>query len=220
MRNYVGNNIHAIRVHKGLSQEQFAQLAEVTQTTVSSWECGQTFPRRSNINRLLEAFPELTPDDFFSDETGFARNTLKLNPSRKEALIPLYGSISAGKSIEMLPVKEYLDVSESLRQRYPHAFFLRVNGESMNRVLPNGSLALVDPHQREIVDGGIFAVCINGAEATVKRVRSLGKALVLLPDSTDSSFKEILLDWTPESQDSVAVIGRVVWYCLSPDARL
>lgn len=220
MRNYVGNNINAIRIHNGLSQEQFARLAEVSQTTVSAWECGQTFPRRSNINRLLKSFPELTLDDIFSEENGFARRALALNPNRSEALIPLYGSISAGKSLEMLPVMEYLDVSESLKERFPHAFFLRINGESMNRVLPNGSLALIDPTQREIVDNGIYALCINGAEAVVKRVRCLGRALVLLPDSTDAAFKETLLDWNPESQDSVVVFGRVVWYCLSPDARL
>jgi len=44
MENYIGDNIHAIRGNFGLSQEQLAAIAEVSQTSVSAWECGQTIP--------------------------------------------------------------------------------------------------------------------------------------------------------------------------------
>lgn len=218
MDNHVGNNINAIRVHYGLSQAQLAEQVGVSQTTVSSWECGQTFPRRANIERLLSLFPELKIDDIDSTAIGFARRALGANPKRQSALIPLYGSISAGKSVEMLPVSEYLDVSEALQKLYPRAFFLRISGESMNRVLANGSLALVDPQQRQAVDGGIYALSIDRSEATVKRVRIFGETLVLQPDSTDPGFEETVFHPSPDSQVSVSIIGRVVWHCPPLDA--
>lgn len=44
MENYIGDNIHAIRGNFGLSQEQLAAIAEVSQTSVSAWECGPDYP--------------------------------------------------------------------------------------------------------------------------------------------------------------------------------
>ena len=217
MLNYIGNNINAIRVHYGLSQDQLAEITEVSQTTVSAWECGKSTPRRSNIEPLLSTYPELDYDAVYSRESGFAQRVLATLQEHRDCSIPLYGSISAGKSVEMLPVDEFLDISESLKRRYPKAFFLRVNGESMNRVLPNGCLALIDPTQSEATDDGIFAICVNGAEATVKRVRLIGDNLLLVPDSTDTSYKEMLFDSNGATQESARIIGRVVWSCLPPD---
>ena len=76
MQNYIGNNVRAFRIHKGLSQEQLADAAGVGQSTVSSWEASETTPRKSNIQRLIETFPELEFDDIFSDESGFAKKAL------------------------------------------------------------------------------------------------------------------------------------------------
>ncbi|MGN0038194.1 MAG: LexA family protein, partial [Coriobacteriales bacterium] len=125
-----------------------------------------------------------------------------------------------GQSLDMLPITEFVDINEQLLAAFPQAFFLRVNGESMNRVLPNGCLALIDPLQREPLSGAIFALRVDASEATVKRLRLEGSTLTLLPCSTDPSFEETELSWTAESQASVQILGRVVWYCLPPDERL
>ena len=68
MENYIGDNIHAIRGNFGLSQEQLAAIAEVSQTSVSAWECGQTIPRFSNAVKIVESLPSLTMDDVYSQE--------------------------------------------------------------------------------------------------------------------------------------------------------
>ena len=47
MENYIGDNIHAIRGNFGLSQEQLAAIAEVSQTSVSP----------GNAGRLSRVFP-------------------------------------------------------------------------------------------------------------------------------------------------------------------
>ena len=44
MENYIGDNIHAIRGNFGLSQEQLAAIAEVSQTSVSAWGMRADYP--------------------------------------------------------------------------------------------------------------------------------------------------------------------------------
>lgn len=220
MHSSVGNNINAIRIHCGYTQAQLAEYLNVSQTTISSWENGGTRPRAANVEPLYSLVPGLTYDDIWGEDNGFATKAPKGNPVHGKGLIPLYGSISAGQSLDMLPIMEFVDINEQLLAAFPQAFFLRVNGESMNRVLPNGCLALVDPLQREPLSGAIFALRVDASEATVKRLRLEGSTLTLLPCSTDPSFEETELSWTAESQASVQILGRVVWYCLPPDERL
>lgn len=99
MENYIGDNIHAIRGNFGLSQEQLAAIAEVSQTSVSAWECGQTIPRFSNAVKIVESLPSLTMDDVYSQVLGYARRVLQqAHPESGSSFgfVPLYGSIAAG----------------------------------------------------------------------------------------------------------------------------
>lgn len=47
-------------------------------------------------------------------------------------------------------------------------FFLKVEGESMNRTLPNESYALIDPTLKEIHEGKVYAVSVDNSAATIK----------------------------------------------------
>lgn len=214
MGNYIGDNINAIRMHRGLSQRELADMAGVSQTTVSAWECGSTIPRRSNIARIIEALPGLEEDDVYSESLGFARRMAHECGDAAFSDIPLHGSISAGVPIEMLPVDEMHPLPRALRDRYPESFYLKVRGESMNRILPNGSYALVDP-SADVVAGRVYAVTVGGNEATIKRVRPLNNGIELVPDSIDPTFKSAAFDYADPTAQTVSLIGRVVW-CTIP----
>lgn len=217
--NHIGNNINAIRVDAGLSQVQFAQISGTSQTTVSAWECGKSKPRQSNIDRILQIFPYLTFDDVVSDEGGFAKRSLRQPDFAASA--PLYGTISAGQPLEMLPVEERVDLPASVSERYPKGFFLKVSGESMNRRIPNGCLVLIDPTRAldASADGKVFAVCVGNEEATIKRVHLLHNGVELLPDSTDPTFEPRILNFG-HPEDGLRVLGEAVWFCSPAGFRL
>lgn len=220
MQNYIGNNINAFRTDRGLSQEQLAEIAGVSQTAISAWECGDSTPRRSNINRLLHAFPELSPDDIYSEEMGYANTVLRKSANEPLGVeVPLYGSVAAGQALEMLPVVDSVMVDINIRRRYPKAFFLKVEGESMNRAIPNGCYVLVNP-ETEAIDGKTYAVCIGSSAATLKRVHRLNNGIELQPYSTDPTFKSQVFDYDNTDNETVTIIGRAVWFCLPPDKEL
>lgn len=133
--------------------------------------------------------------------------------------VPLVGSIAAGQPLEMLSTTDWHPIPPDVADMYPKAFLLRVRGESMNRVLPNGCFALVDPCSEVLEQGDPYVVAIDNTDATVKRVRVLNNGIELLPDSNDPTFKPLLFDYSVDKATSIRIVGRVVWFCVPKDWR-
>lgn len=88
----------------------------------------------------------------------------------------------------------------------------------MNRVLPDGCYALVDPDEAEpIIEYKVYAVCVNGYSATIKRIRLLANGIELIPDSLDPTYRPTVYDYNDPDTVTITIIGRVVWYCIPFD---
>lgn len=217
----VSDNIFAIRTHFGYTQESFAKLIGVSQVTVSKWESNGHSVSERNVKAICDKLP-VSYDDIKSEENGFARKINKRSENKTEdgyVEVPLYGSISAGTPIEMIETSESFVIPNALNEKYPNAFLLKVKGESMNKKIPNGSYALIDPI-KEVINGKVYAVCVNGFEATIKRVRQLNNGFELIPDSTDPTYKAAVYDYGEPGTEEITVLGRVVWYCIPFDYEI
>lgn len=212
MSNFIGDNINAIRVHYGLTQERFANAISASQTTVSAWECGDSIPRKTNVEKILDALPDLQFDDVMSEENGFAK---KVNKPRSTGFstVPLYGVVAAGAPIEMLPVDDMKEAPARFVDDDPSSFLVRVHGTSMNKVIHDGSFALVSPKYSEANEHDMFLVTVNGYDATIKRVHKLANGVELLPDSYDPTHKSQVYDFGEDDTPSIKVLGKVVWWC-------
>lgn len=138
-------------------------------------------------------------------------------PNTNMVDVPLYGAIAAGTPIEMTPVENTQPIPAKVHELHPNAFLLKVEGNSMNRVLPNGSYALIDPCKTVERDGAPYAVCVNGYDATIKRVRKLNNGFQLVPDSTDPTYEAKTYNYNEPETQTITVIGRVVYYVLPFD---
>lgn len=131
--------------------------------------------------------------------------------------IPLFGAIAAGTPIEMIEIEDTFPVPTKVHDKHPDAFLLKVVGESMNRILPNGCYALVDPCDDVEVNGQPYAVCVNGFDATVKRVDKLANGFRLKPDSNDPTYTEHTYNYNEPDTEQITIIGKVVYYVLPYD---
>ena len=138
-------------------------------------------------------------------------------PNTNMVDVPLYGAIAAGTPIEMTPVENTQPIPAKVHELHPNAFLLKVEGNSMNRVLPNGSYALIDPCKTVERDGAPYAVCVNGYDATIKRVRKLNNGFQLVPDSTDPTYETKTYNYNEPETQTITVIGRIVYYVLPFD---
>lgn len=204
-----GYKITEARVAKGWTQTELAKKIGTTQQQIARYESGENDIKSSVIIKLSAALGVT-----ISYLLGMENASL---PTNDYVDVPLYGSIAAGTPIESLPVEDTQPIPSQVHERYPNAFLLRVEGESMNRVLPNGCYALIEPCVDVERSGAPYAVCVNGYAATIKRVKKLHNGFELYPDSTDPTYKPTTYDYSESGTETVTVIGRVVYYVLPFD---
>lgn len=208
----INDNIKALREHAGISQEELGKRIGKTRSAISQYESGKIIPRMGVIENLAAVF-NVKKSEILGDTSAVLIDTDM--PAFVE--IPLFGSIAAGTPIEMIEVDDTFPVPVKVHEKHPDAFLLKVVGESMNKILPNGCYALVDPCEDIEVNGQPYAVCVNGNDATVKRVDKLANGFRLKPDSNDPTYAEKTYNYNEPGTEQITVIGKVVYYVLPYD---
>ena len=88
----------------------------------------------------------------------------------------------------------------------------------MNRVLPNGCLALVVP-ESEVVNGHVYVFGTESGDFTVKRASVTEDRITLMPDSYLPGYEPI--EFTRSGGRPLPrVIGRVVWFTMPERFRV
>lgn len=196
------NRLRFLRNERGESLQTIARYLNVTIQTISNYETEKRDMTPETILKLSEYFGVST--DYLLGKTT-EKNSIK-DISNKLYMAPVYGQISAGtpnwaeECIEgRLPIDPSLmDIVDP-----EECFFLRVNGESMNKVVQNGSYALI--RRTDWVENGeIAVVLVNGFDATLKKFSKQGDLVVLEPMSDDSSFQVQVYD----KNTPIKVIGK------------
>lgn len=195
------------------SVPKFAEAVDLPASSVySALDRGLANTRTELTDKI---YRELNIDWDTASLTDFRGLKLK-SDTRDFVEVPLYGSIAAGTPIEMMEVENTHPVPAKVHEMHPEAFLLKVEGESMNHILPNGCYALVDPCN-DVEDGKPYAVCVNGYDATIKRVKRLANGFQLVPDSTDPTYPVQTFNYNEPGTETITVIGRVVYYVLPFD---
>lgn len=212
VRKNVVQSLQAL-IDKEGSKASFAKKIGVSRSAVTNWTSGLNAPDIEMIANIAAIYGVPLSDIL----EGNLNSPIKDNPGNRFVDVPLYGSIAAGTPIEMIGVDDIHPVPSKVMDEHPDAFLLIVKGQSMNRVLPDGCYALIDPCEEIERDNQPYAVCVNGYDATIKRVRKLDNGFELVPDSTDPTFKPKVYDYGEEGTEEITVIGRVVYHVLPFD---
>lgn len=193
----------------GYSDAEIARRLGVNRSTISRWKSGEQSPPLPKVKEIANFFG-VSPMVFVDEG--------RVPVVGKSVEVPLYGSVAAGIPLEMIEVDEYIEIPENIADMYPDAFLLRVNGDSMNKVVPNGMYALIDPNC-EVKNGDITAVNVNGHEATLKRFYKLQNTIVLEPDSYNPEHKPQIFDCTKNECNEIRIIGKMVWFMAPIDMK-
>ena len=211
MDNFIGDNINALRIDRGLSQEKLAEIANVTQQTVSSWENGGSTPRKAAISRIISYYPDLTFDSIMSKENGYAVKVFNRGGEERGLVdVPVVASIAAGKPMDIMEIDDTIPIRTSIWKKHPNSAWFKVEGNSYTEGgLHNGMYALVDFDMTDIVPDIPYAIQVN-ERVTMKAVEELENGLKLIPKSYDPTYRPIVFDYAESDTDEVKVLGRVV----------
>lgn len=211
------NNLKKFRKEKNVSKSELARRIGVSDVTVGYWESGKTEPRMGKVEMIANVLGITTDDLLFENDPSMQQMEGSANVyaiENNSTKVPLYGKISAGIPLEMIVTEDHIEIPHFVFTNHPKAFLLQVNGDSMNKVVPNGSFALIDPTE-DVSNGDIVAVTVNGYDATLKRFYKLQNTLVLEPDSYNTEYSAKSFDINSEEETTVKVIGKMVWF-MSP----
>lgn len=184
------NRIKKLREENNITQEELAKKLELSSKgIVSMYEKGDRKPSLEVLVRLSEIFN--CSIDYLLGKTDIRKPMENINNSKKYYMCPVYGRISAGQpnwAEECIEGRLPIDIELMNIVNPEECFFLRVNGESMNKLIKNGAYALI--RKTDVVDDGdIAVVLVNGYDATLKKFSKQGEFIALEPLSTDPTFK-------------------------------
>lgn len=218
----IRQNIIKLRELFDITQEQLADIAGVSRGAVSQWEGGFSEPRMGSIQKIADHFniskSNIIEDDGmdYIDPVTKKPNGNPLIPkgampvySSGEATVPLLtlGRVHAGELTDEEEAESRVEVPASVCSRHPRAFALLVEGNCMDRVIPEGAHVLVDP-DREPRNGSIAVVETEGYRAVMRRWYRGSSTLMLAADSHEDQDDMVF----GVDDGLVRVVGTVVWW--------
>ncbi|EOO33953.1 hypothetical protein IIU_02693 [Bacillus cereus VD133] len=221
---YVGQQIKNFRKLKKMTQKELGLRIEKKHNTISSYENGTNEPEQDVLFAIAQAL-DVSINDLFPPTSEIYKNneqTISLINESDYTYIPT--SISAGLPLEVCGMTEMdfetIRISDSLMGKWAgreDIFMARVNGDSMNKVIPHCSLiAVKDSAFEELYDNDIV-VFSNSREYSVKRFFNdkENKRLIFRPDSYDNRFFDYTVSY--EDATNIKIYGKVVMYIVALD---
>lgn len=204
-------NIKALREDSGLTQVELGKKLETESMTISRWERSEIVrPHPKTVEQLCEYFG-VTSGDLLSENGYYAktRGVSTIAPRPATGSLPIVGAAHAG---DPSPAYELDGGTLDCPEEYCREgnFFIRINGDSMDRQLVDGTYALIDVHA-QVNSGDIALVKVNGDDATVKRVKFMDGIAVLEPDSSNPSHRRRMIDSSDPDSPEVRILGKVVY---------
>lgn len=202
----IARNIRAVRTRNNLTQEEFGEIVGVSSMAVSQWETGRAVPRMGAVQKISDYF-HISKGSLIDEDSS---TLTKLPISGSTATLPLrtLGKVHAGvMDDDTICDDEDVQVPERVVLAYPDAFLLRVEGNCMDRVIPEGSHVVIAPH-KEPTNGSIVVIHDDAYEAIMRRYYKGSSALMLSPDSYEEEYQDIIV----HDGQEITLTGVVVWW--------
>ncbi|TCP32149.1 repressor LexA [Scopulibacillus darangshiensis] len=217
IRETISNNLTTLTESQKMTQADLAEKTGIKKTTLNGYFKGTSTPNPGNSQKIADALgvSKEVLDPRFSNHV---LETLESEIQDKSS-IPLYGSIAAGALATVEGITkdnvEHLTIQKELLGKHQNStslFAMKVNGESMNKVVPDGSFVVAKPISYLEMKDDDIVIFSHDREYSMKRVRrdEEDKVLVFSPESTNKKFRDIVVPY--DTANDLKIYAKVVWY--------
>lgn len=198
--------IKKLREKLGLSMEQLAERIPVSWQTVQQWENGKTAPKRARLEAVAKALN--TTPEFLSVGPVADPDTDEFVSVRR-----LDVRVSAGNGELVLSDDEKgrlafrADFLRAAGATPEQTVSVSVKGDSMEPLIPDGAVILVNRAATSIINGKVYAFRMRG-ELLVKRLYRGNGGFIARPENPAGGYADMHLSL---SDPEIAIIGRAFW---------
>src|SRR5699024_9364743 len=185
-REVFSNNLRKYIDSRGIDQKILADFLDTSEMSVSNWVNGVKYPRMGNIQRIADYFG-IKKSDLIEDKSSKPVFT-----STEYNYFPVGIAAGLPENIESVN-SEKISIPDSIMGKWAgqsDIMIMRVNGESMNKTIPDQSLIAVKPTNLANLKDGDIVVYSDNHEYSVKRMYKQDEHIVFRPDSTDIRFTD------------------------------
>ncbi len=206
-----GLKLKELRKKKKITQKDLGDLLGNTPpTTVSSWERGQSKPRMDVAAKIAKIL-NTSVSNLMGDELENYSNAYS-KVSNSSVSLPIYSHLFAGMpdgAEEDIIGK--LEIPGGIAKKYgkKNLLAVKVEGDSMNKVILDGMIAVVDTDDTEVKNGNVYAVIVNGYSNTLKHVYQYTDHIRFEPDSFNPANKPFSYKY--DEDISIKIIGKLVY---------
>lgn len=215
---YIGSRISEFRKKNKLTQSELGNKIGVKNNTISAYERGAISTDQDILFKLARVF-DVSIDDFFPDRNVIKEETSEYVTVNNYNYFPAYISAGLPNEVDGVTEPDKIKIPDEIMGKYAgnkNIFITRINGDSMNKVIPHDSLIAVRPVSPETLKNGDIVVYKYDSEYAVKRFYKQDNKVIFRPDSSDLSFTDLVIDLEHNDLD-IKIKGKVVLYIVELD---
>jgi repressor LexA len=202
--------IKTLRLKRKMSLETLASKVGVAKSTLSRYENGSRDFPINDIHLYAEALGKSTFNLLGLPEE-------QSNYDSKQ--IPFYGDVAAGALSVIDPTLsqdvEYIELPHHLLGKYANStglFAMRVNGESMNKIIPNDSIVIAKEYDNADYKENDIVIFKHDHEYSLKRFKpaDIEGGYLFKSESTNECFKDIFITFNTNADFKIC--AKVITY--------
>lgn len=204
INNSIGGRIKKLRTAKGITQKELAEVLHKSESAVRMWELEKSEPDFETLKSIT---------DYFNVDMNYISGHAKSTPTAHHGIrIPVYGCVAAGIPIEAIDnfdssnPDDWEEIDEHTAKSGEY-FALRIKGDSMEPKMSSGDVVIVRK-QPDAENGDVAIVCVNGDEATCKKIKKTPEGVMLI--SLNPAFEPMFYSKKQVEELPLTILGRVV----------
>ena len=206
------DKLKELRESQNLSLEALADIlnkkyeTKISKSMISRWENGSDIAL--SYARIIADYFKISPDEVLGFDTS---NIVEIHPMTSLTL-PIYSHLFAGMPDGAEEdIIGNIDIPDRIANKYgrKNLLAIKVEGDSMNKVILDGMIAVVNTDDTEVKNGDVYAVIVNGYANTLKHVYQYSDHIRFEPDSFNPANKPF--SYKNDEDISIKIIGKLVY---------